>query len=98
MKFVSTFVLGLGLAVSVQASEELAASSNCLACHKTDAQLVGPSFQDIAAKYKEEGGSEILVESVKNGSTGKWGAIPMPPNAAVSDEDIQTLVNWILAM
>ncbi len=82
-----------------QASEELATASNCLACHKADAPLVGPSYQDIAAKYKDQDrAGEVLFESIKNGSSGTWGAIPMPANAAVSDEDIKTLVDWILAM
>ena len=99
MKLIATFVLGMGIAVSAQASEDLAASSNCLACHKVDAQLVGPSYQDIAAKYKDQSDAgEVLFESIKSGSSGKWGAIPMPPNAAVSDADIQALADWILAM
>ncbi len=99
MKNTILFAAVLGLTTISQASEELATANNCLACHKVDAQLVGPSYQDIAAKYKDqEGAADILFESVKNGATGKWGAIPMPANAAVSDEDIQALVNWILAM
>ena len=99
MKLITTFFLGIGIAMSAQASEDLAASSNCLACHKVDTQLVGPSYQDIAAKYKDQSDAgDVLFQSVKNGSSGTWGAIPMPPNAAVSDEDIQTLVDWILAM
>ena len=99
MKKLILITAAMAVVLSSQASEELASSSNCLACHKLDTQLVGPSYQDIAAKYKdEEGASGTLFESIKNGSSGKWGAIPMPPNAAVSDEDIQTLADWILTM
>ncbi len=99
MKKTSLFLASLAIASITHASEELATSSNCLACHKTDAQLVGPSYQDIAAKYKDtEGAADMLFESVKNGASGKWGAVPMPANAAVSDEDIKALVEWILAM
>ncbi len=99
MKYGILFAAALGITTIGQASEELAQANNCLACHKTDAQLVGPSYQDIAAKYKsEDGAAEILYESIKNGASGKWGAIPMPANAQVSDEDIKALVDWILAM
>lgn len=99
MKYATILMAGLALSAVSQASEELAAANNCLACHKVDAQLVGPSYQDIAAKYKDqEGAAAMLADSVKNGVSGKWGAIPMPPNAAVSDEDIKALVDWILAM
>ena len=83
MKNTVLFAALLGLTTISQASEELATANNCLACHKTDTQLVGPSYQDVAAKYKgQDGAADILYESIKNGASGKWGAIPMPANAA----------------
>lgn len=84
------------LSSGVQASEELAKKHNCLACHKVDAKLVGPSYQEIAAKYKAEDMGK-LIEKVKKGGSGAWGQIPMPPNANVSDDDLKTLVTWVLA-
>ncbi len=78
------------------ASKDLAAKSGCLACHAVDKKLVGPAYQDIAKKYKASD-EAMLVAKVKGGSKGVWGPIPMPPNAAVKDEDIKTLVIWILA-
>jgi cytochrome c len=84
------------LSGGVQASEELAKKHNCLACHKVDAKLVGPSYQEIAGKYKTEDAGK-LMEKVKKGGSGAWGQIPMPPNPNVSDDDLKTLVNWVLA-
>lgn len=82
---------------SAAANEELAKKSACLACHAVDKKLVGPSFKDIAAKYKGQKDAEAkLAEKVKKGGSGVWGPIPMPPNAAVKDEDIKTLVKWVL--
>ena len=78
------------------AVEALARQSRCLACHAVDKKLIGPAYQDIARKYKASD-EAMLVAKVKGGSKGVWGPIPMPPNAAVKDEDIKTLVNWILA-
>ena len=78
------------------AGKDLAAKSGCLACHAVDKKLIGPAYQDIARKYKASD-EAMLVVKVKGGSKGVWGPIPMPPNAAVKDEDIKTLVNWILA-
>ena len=99
MKYTTILLAGFAVSTIAHASEELAASNNCLACHKVDSQLVGPSFQDVAAKYKDQdGAAEMLSETVKNGSSGTWGAIPMPPNAGASDDDIKALVDWILAM
>ena len=83
----------------VKADEALAQKSGCTACHTVDKQLVGPAFKDVAAKYKDnQAALDMLVAKVKNGGSGVWGQVPMPPNAAVSDEDIKTLVQWILSM
>jgi cytochrome c len=84
------------LSGGVQASEELAKKHNCLACHKVDAKLVGPSYKEIAGRYKAEDMGK-LIEKVKKGGSGTFGQIPMPPNPAVSDDDLKTLVTWILA-
>ena len=81
------------------ANEELAKKSACLACHQTDKKLVGPAYIEVAKKYAGDAGAEAkLIAKVKAGGSGVWGAIPMPPNAAISDADIKTLVKWILAM
>ena len=88
---------GVALAVPAQANEELAKKHNCLACHTLDKKSVGPAYKEIAKKYKGQAGSEAkLAEKVKKGGQGAWGPVPMPPNAAVPDGDIKTLVDWIL--
>lgn len=77
---------------------DLAKKSNCLACHAVDKKVVGPSYQDVAKKYAGDKTADAkLIEKVKKGGSGTWGAIPMPPNAQVSDADIKTLVTWVLA-
>ena len=77
---------------------DLAKKSNCLACHAVDHKVVGPAYRDVAKKYAGDKGAEAkLVEKVKKGGSGVWGAIPMPPNSQVSDANIKTLVKWILA-
>ena len=81
------------------ANEELARNKNCLACHKVDAKLVGPSFQEIAAKYKgDAAAADTLATKVKEGGVGAWGQIPMPPNPQVSDDEAKTLVDWIMSL
>ncbi|MGH8498958.1 MAG: c-type cytochrome [Methylococcales bacterium] len=87
-------------ASGVQANEKLATDSGCLACHKVDSKVVGPSFKEIAAKYEGNADAKAaLIEKVKKGGSGAWGTIPMPPNSPrVSDADIETLVKWILGM
>ena len=85
-------------ATSDAAATQLLTKYNCQACHTADKKLVGPSYKEIAAKYASDAGAAAKLEQkVKNGGSGVWGAIPMPPNN-VPDADIKTLVEWILAL
>lgn len=73
-------------------------NENCSACHAQNAKLVGPSIADISAKYQGQGDAvDKLMNKVKNGGSGVWGSIPMPPQAQLSDEDRRTLVVWVLS-
>ena len=86
-----------GAATSDAAATQLLTKYNCQACHSVDKKLVGPSYKEVAAKYAgDPGASAKLEQKVKNGGSGAWGAIPMPPNN-VPDADLKTLVEWILA-
>lgn len=88
----------LAAALPAAANEELAKKHACFACHSVDKKLVGPSYKDVAAKYRSDKGAEAkLVAKVKKGGTGVWGQVPMPPNAAVPDADLHALVKWILS-
>ena len=88
---------GLLSASPAFASEALAKSKNCLACHAVDKKLVGPAYKDVAAKYKGDAKAPaMLAGKVKAGGKGAWGEIPMPPNNVTEDE-AKKLVAWILA-
>lgn len=78
---------------------DIARKNNCLACHALDKKLVGPSWQDVSKKYAGQSDAESqLIAKVKKGTKGTWGPVPMPPNATVKDDDIKTLVHFILTM
>lgn len=96
----SLMLAGQASAADAKAAEALAQKNGCLACHSVANKVVGPSYKDVAAKYKGDKGAEAkLVEKVKKGGSGTWGPIPMPPNSPhVKDEDIKTIVQWILTM
>jgi cytochrome c len=79
--------------------QALATSSGCLGCHQVDTKMVGPAYKEVAAKYKDDAGAlDLLSAKVKSGGVGTWGEVPMPPNAHVSDENIRTIVEWILSL
>lgn len=79
------------------AATQLLTKYNCQACHTVDKKLVGPSYKQIAAKYAGDAAAPAKLEQkVKNGGSGAWGAISMPPTN-VPDADLKTLVEWTLA-
>ena len=70
----------------------------CIACHAVSTKVIGPSFVQVGDKYRADPtAAGKLFEKVKNGSSGAWGPIPMPPHGHVKDDDVKALVQWILA-
>jgi len=87
----------VGAATSDAAATQLLTKYNCQACHTVDKKLVGPAYKEVAAKYAGDTAAPAKLEQkIKNGGSGAWGTIPMPPNN-VPDADLKTLVEWILA-
>jgi cytochrome c len=90
------FVVGTTIA---QADQGLAAKNQCMACHAMDKKLVGPSYRDVAQRYAGNAlAQDLLTRSIKTGGQGKWGAIPMPAQTKLSDDDARKLAAWILSV
>ena len=88
-----------GAPLDLAGGQALMQKDGCAACHAIDKKVVGPAYQDVAAKYKDDKGAAAkLAQKVKAGGAGVWGQVPMPPNAATSDDDIKALVAWILSL
>ncbi|MEW6695629.1 MAG: c-type cytochrome [Pseudomonadota bacterium] len=83
-------------AMDAAAAKALAQKSACMSCHATDKKMVGPAYKAVADKYKGMKPEE-LAASIKKGGAGKWGPVPMPAQAALSDADAKLLAEWILA-
>jgi cytochrome c551/c552 len=79
--------------------QALLRKNGCSGCHAIDRKVVGPAFRDVAAKYRRQANAEQrLSESVKNGSEGLWGDVPMPPNPSITDEDLHRIVKSVLSL
>ncbi len=94
---------GLMIAGSALAADmpPLAKKMNCTACHAIDKKVVGPSWQDIANKYKgDASAAEKLQVKVSKGGSGNWGTMPMPPNdaAGTKQTEIKELVDFIMGL
>ena len=86
-------------AAFAQSGEDLIKKDGCIACHAIDKKVIGPAYVDVAAKYKGDAkAAAYLQNKVKQGGSGVWGSVPMPPNSQVSDADIKTIVTYILAL
>lgn len=69
----------------------------CVACHALDSKVIGPSFREIAARYRgDAGAASKLAAKVKDGGAGAWGSVPMPAHPQLAAADIDGLVAWVL--
>lgn len=75
----------------------LIAGSDCLACHTETNKLVGPSYAEVAKKYKEADISK-LAKKIIDGGAGSWGEIPMSPHPTISQDDAEAMVKYILSI
>src|ERR1700755_458660 len=84
--------------------EALAREVGCFTCHSDNVKGRGPTFQEMAAKYKNDAGAkDALFDVIKNVGRGNWAlashGTPMPPySASLSDVQIKELVGWVLSM
>jgi cytochrome c len=78
---------------------ELARAKNCLGCHQLDSKRVGPSFQGIAQRHGDQPGSlDYLTSAIRQGGRGRWGAVPMPAQPQVNQQDALQLAQWIITL
>ena len=71
--------------------------ADCLTCHKVDAKLVGPSYQEVADKYTAADVNHLATKII-DGGKGVWGEIPMTPHAGMSKENAKKMVEYILTL
>lgn len=72
-------------------------ASDCKACHAMDQRTVGPSFMEIAKRYKMKD-KEMLVGKVREGGSGNWGEVPMSAHPQVSKTDVSDMIDYILGL
>lgn len=86
-----------GAEADIAEGKSLVEGTDCLSCHKIDAKLVGPAYQDIAAKYTDAN-IDQLAQKVIDGGKGNWGDIPMTPHAGLSKDNAKLMVKYILSL
>ncbi|MDD2728042.1 c-type cytochrome [Malikia sp.] len=101
------WALGVGMALSAGMAAAapdqstftpLMQANGCASCHSVNEKIVGPAFQTVAAKYAgDKDAAASLMQSIQNGSRGKWGRIPMPAHPSLSQAELKELATWVLA-
>lgn len=75
----------------------IAKQNACLGCHAINKKIVGPSFQAVAEKYKNDPSAQVFLKNkITKGGSGSWGVVPMPANPKLSDADLSTVTGWVL--
>ncbi len=71
----------------------------CIACHQVEADSAGPSYLNVAMRYRDDKNAFThLQQKLKVGGGGVWGELPMPPQAAITDAESQQMIKAILGL
>ncbi|PMQ17405.1 c-type cytochrome [Janthinobacterium sp. AD80] len=77
--------------------KSLLAANGCMACHALDQKVVGPGFAEVAARYKGKESVAAVAAHIRQGGSGKWGPVPMPPFSQLSEADAASLARYVLS-
>lgn len=84
----------------MHAGEQVIANSDCLGCHNENHQVVGPAWSRIAGRFRgnaQDESIDALTRSIVQGSSSKWGPVPMPPHPDLSTEQARSAALYILS-
>ncbi len=74
-------------------------SSDCKSCHKVNEKSIGPSFTQVAQKYKNDSkASTYLIQKVIKGGAGVWGEVAMPAHPTMKEGDVKQITTWVLSL
>ena len=84
---------------SAPAGLRMVEASDCLRCHGMERYYVGPSFQQIAARYRDRADAvDYLVGKIRNGSVGEWGRTLMPRHPQVTEAQAREMAQWLVSL
>lgn len=73
--------------------------SDCIGCHHKENKIIGPTYQEIAAKYPStDENITLLASKIIKGGKGVWGTVPMTPHAKITEDEAKVMVKYILSL
>ncbi len=83
----------------LEEGKSLVEGADCLACHKINEKMIGPAYQDVAAKYENTPENiDALGEKIIEGSSGVWGNVPMAAHPGLSKENAKLMATYVLSL
>jgi len=83
----------------LEEGKALVEGADCLACHKINETMIGPAYQDVAAKYENTPENvDMLADKIINGTSGVWGNVPMAPHNGLSKENAKLMAAYVLSL
>jgi len=84
---------------AMEPGELLIVKSDCIGCHHKEDKLIGPAYQEIAAKYPAtDENVNLLADKIVKGGKGVWGNIPMTPHTKITNDEAKSMVKYILTL
>lgn len=74
-------------------------NNDCKTCHKVDEKSIGPSFTQVAEKYRNDfTASSFLPEKIMKGGSGVWGEVQMPAHPSITLDDANKIIAYIFSL
>jgi cytochrome c len=81
------------------AGKNIMEASDCKTCHKPDEKSIGPSFTQVAAKYKDDPKApDYLADKIIKGGGGVWGETAMSAHPTLSSTEAHQLVEYVMTL
>src|SRR5690606_35790792 len=84
---------------STATGKALTQSMDCKACHKEAEKSVGPSYIEVAQKYRNKNGAAAYLQGkIESGGSGVWGEVMMPAHPDMTKSESSQIVAYIMAL
>ncbi|MEO8620130.1 MAG: ThuA domain-containing protein [bacterium] len=80
-------------------AKQLIQSGTCLSCHQMSAKSIGPAYEAVAQKYRgDTTAAKRLATKIREGGTGVWGQVMMPPHPQLTDAQASRIAAYVLSL
>ncbi len=82
---------------AMPAGERMIAEGDCAACHNPTNHTVGPSYKEVAERYRSNPDTIAgLAKKIRQGGSDQWGDAAMVAHPSLTPDDAATIAAYIL--